>query len=80
MLVPYVHTIGLFEAEAPFFGPHSHDVLEPNMCVCIDVSLFNHPKLYGIRAETGYLITSTGCKPLDPVMDDLICNKWERYY
>jgi len=81
MLVPYVHTIGLLEAEAPFFGPNSKDMLEPNMTVCIDVSLFGHPKLYGIRAETGYLITEKGCKPFDPYMDDLICNnKWEKYY
>ena len=80
MLVPYVHTIGLLEAEAPFFGPNSKDLLEPNMTLCIDVSLFGHPKLYGIRAETGYVITEKGGKPFDPYMDDLICNKWERYY
>ncbi|NPV53151.1 MAG: aminopeptidase P family protein [Firmicutes bacterium] len=74
MLVPYVHTIGLLEAEAPFFGPNSRDVLQPGMTVCIDVSLFGHPTLYGVRVETGYVITEKGAEPLSPYMEDLIMN------
>lgn len=71
-LVPYVHTIGLNEADRPFFGPNSEDVLEPNMTVCIDVSLFGHPSLYGIRMETGYLITENGAEPLSEYMENMI--------
>jgi len=72
MLVPYVHTIGLLEAEAPFFGPRSKDVLKPGMTVCIDISLFGHPKLYGVRVETGYEITEKGVRALCPWMERLI--------
>lgn len=50
---PFAHTIGLHEAESPFFGPHSKDVLKPNMAVCIDVSFFGHPEYHGVRIETG---------------------------
>lgn len=71
-LVPYVHTIGLNEADRPFFGPNSKDVLEANMTVCIDVSLFGHPGLYGIRMETGYLITEDGAEPLSGYMENMI--------
>ncbi len=72
MLVPYVHTIGLLEAEAPLFGPRSKDMLEPGMTVCIDISLFGHPKLYGVRVETGYEITGKGARPFCPWMERLI--------
>ena len=44
MLVPYIHTCGLFEAEGPFFGPRSHVVLQPHMTVCVDISLFGMPE------------------------------------
>lgn len=71
-LIPYAHTIGLLEAEAPFFGPGSENALQPNMTVCIDVSLFGHPTLYGMRMETGYLITEEGTKPLSEYMESLI--------
>lgn len=72
IVCPFVHTIGLHEAEAPFFGPNSNDVLEPNMTVCIDVSLWGHPILNGARLETGFLITENGYKPFSPYMDKLI--------
>jgi Xaa-Pro aminopeptidase len=39
------------------------------MTVCIDVSFFGHPELYGARIETGYVITKSGCEPLCPEMD-----------
>ena len=72
VVCPFVHTIGLYEAEAPFFGPNSEDVLEKNMTVCIDVSLWGHPRLYGARVETGFVITGGGYRPFSPYMDKLI--------
>ncbi len=72
LVCPFAHTIGLNEAEAPFFGPNSVDELKPNMTVCIDVSFFGHPTFNGARIETGYLITESGCTPLCPEMDEIL--------
>ena len=72
IICPFIHTIGLYEAEAPFYGPNSDDVLEPGMTVCIDTSLFGHPSLNGIRMESGYVITNSGCEPLSPYVDKMI--------
>ena len=72
LICPFAHTIGLNEAEAPFFGPHSSDVLQENMAVCIDVSFFNHPEFYGVRVETGYRITADGPVPFSPTMEKAI--------
>jgi Xaa-Pro aminopeptidase len=72
MLVPYIHTVGLFEAESPFFGPRSEAILQPNMTVCIDISLFGMPELHGARFETGYVIAEDGAHPLAPSIDELI--------
>jgi len=72
LVCPFVHTIGLMEAEAPFFGPHSDDVLRPGMTVCIDVSVFSVPEVHGVRFESGYLITEGGAEPLSPSMDQKI--------
>ncbi len=72
MVCPFAHTIGLHEAEAPFFGPNSQDVLKPGMTVCIDVSLFGHPEWNGARIETGYEITETGPVAFSPKMDTLL--------
>ncbi len=69
LVCPFAHTIGLHEAESPFFGPHSNDVLEPGMTVCVDVSFFGHPEFNGTRIETGYEITARGAVPLSPTMD-----------
>ena len=69
LVCPFVHTIGLHEAESPFFGPGSDDVLEPGMTVCIDVSFFGHPEFNGVRIETGYQITASGPAPMSPKMD-----------
>jgi len=71
LVCPFAHTIGLHEAESPFFGPHSDDVLKPGMTVCVDVSFFGHPDFHGVRIETGYEITETGSAPLSPKMDAL---------
>lgn len=72
LVCPFAHTIGLHEAEAPFFGPHSADVLKPGMAVCIDVSFFGHPEWHGTRIETGYEITENGPVPFSPKMDKLL--------
>lgn len=69
LVCPFAHTIGLHEAESPFFGPNSDDILKPGMMVCIDVSFFGHPDFNGVRIETGYEITEKGPIPLSPSMD-----------
>ena len=69
LVCPFVHTIGLHEAESPFFGPNSKDVLVPGMAICIDVSFFGHPEFNGTRIETGYEITAKGAVPFSPKMD-----------
>lgn len=74
LVCPFVHTIGLHEAEAPFFGPNSSDVLSPGMTVCIDVSFFGHPEFNGVRIETGYEITPKGARPFSAKMDKIHTN------
>jgi len=71
LVCPFVHTIGLHEAEAPFFGPGSDDQLKPGMTVCVDVSFFGHPEWHGVRIETGYEITDSGAVPLSPKLDEI---------
>lgn len=71
LVCPFVHTIGLLEAEAPFFGPNSRDVLVPGMTVSIDISFFGHPLFNGSRIETGYEITEKGPVAFSPKMDAL---------
>ncbi|MBR2426666.1 MAG: aminopeptidase P family protein [Lentisphaeria bacterium] len=71
LVCPFVHTIGLNEAEAPFFGPNSEDVLVPGMTVCVDVSFFGHPEFNGVRIETGYEITENGAVPFSEKMDKI---------
>ena len=70
LVCPFAHSMGLMEAEAPFFGPNGDFALAPGMIVNVDVSFFGHPELHGGRIETGYVITETGCKPLSPKMHE----------
>ncbi|MDD4756660.1 MAG: Xaa-Pro peptidase family protein, partial [Prolixibacteraceae bacterium] len=72
LVCPFVHTIGLHEAESPFFGPNSNDILKPGMTICVDVSLFGHPEFNGARIETGYEITESGAVPFSKKMDTLL--------
>lgn len=74
LVCPFVHTIGLLEAEAPFFGPSSDEVLRPGMAVCVDVSFFGHPQFNGARIETGFRITEKGAVPFSPKMEALHSN------
>jgi Xaa-Pro aminopeptidase len=69
LVCPFAHTIGLHEAESPFFGPNSDDALQPGMTVCLDLSFFGHPKFNGVRIETGYEITDKGPVPMSAKMD-----------
>ena len=71
LVCPFVHTIGLHEAESPFFGPGSDDALVPGMTVCVDISFFGHPEFNGVRIETGYEITENGAIPFSTKMDKL---------
>ncbi len=71
LVCPFAHTIGLHEAESPFFGPNSDDFLEPGMMVSVDVSFFGHPEFNGVRIETGYEITENGPLPLSEKMDKM---------
>ena len=77
LICPFAHTIGIHEAESPFFGPNSDDVLKPGMTVCVDVSFFGHPKWHGSRIETGFEITESGARPLSAKMDALHCSEVE---
>lgn len=72
LVCPFVHSIGLNEAEQPFFGPNSKDELKPGMTVCIDISFFGHPQFNGVRLETGYEITETGVIPLSEETEKLL--------
>jgi Xaa-Pro aminopeptidase len=72
LVCPFVHTIGLHEAESPFFGPGSDDELRPGMAVCVDISFFGHPEFNGVRIETGYEITETGAVPFSGKMDRIL--------
>lgn len=74
LVCPFAHTIGLMEAESPFYGPNSDDVLKPGMTVMVDVSFFNHPEFNGARLETGYIITENGCRPFSEKMDAYFMN------
>lgn len=70
IVCPFAHSMGLMEAEAPFFGPNGDFELAPGVIVNVDVSFFGHPELHGGRIETGFVITETGCKPLSPKLFD----------
>lgn len=70
LVCPFAHSMGLMEAEAPFFGPNGDFELAPGVIVNVDVSFFGHPELHGGRIETGFVITETGSRPLSPKMFD----------
>ena len=74
IVCPFAHTMGLMEAESPFFGPNSEDVIEKNMIVNVDVSFFGHPTLNGLRVETCYVITENGAEPLCPEFERELFN------
>lgn len=63
-----VHSCGLLEAEAPFLCPDPDWEFLPGMVLLIDLAIF-HPQLWGIRWESGYLITETGAEHLSAYFD-----------
>ena len=69
--MPFVHSSGLGEFEKPFFGPNSDDVLQKNQAICIDITIFGHEKIPGIRVETGYKMTKDGAVTFSEFMEKL---------
>lgn len=69
MPMPFVHSSGLSEFEKPFFGPSSSDIIQKDQIICIDIALFGHEKIPGIRVETGYRITESSAVPLSSYME-----------
>ena len=63
-----VHSCGLLEAEAPFLCPEPDWEFQPGMILLIDLAIF-HPRLWGIRWESGYLISQTGAEQLSGYFD-----------
>jgi Xaa-Pro aminopeptidase len=72
LVCPFVHTVGIMEAEAPFFGPNGSEEIVPGMTINIDVSFFGHPQLNGVRVETGYVITDKGPIPFCPETEKIL--------
>lgn len=62
---PYsgIHSVGVVEFEPPIFGPSAKGVFEKDMCISIDIPVFNTP-WGGLRFEDGYLITESGAEQL----------------
>ena len=69
--MPFAHSSGLSEFEKPFFGPSSNDIVQENQAVCIDIAMFGHERIPGIRVETGYRVTKNGAVPFSPYMEKL---------
>lgn len=72
LVCPFAHTVGIMEAEAPFFGPNSNDIIVPGMTICVDVSFFGHPVCNGMRIETAYYITEKGAVAFSPKMENIL--------
>lgn len=70
---PYglAHSIGLVEAEPPFFGPRTEDTVKPNMVISVDVALFGL-KFGGLRYEDGFIVTKKGINPLSKYTKKLL--------
>lgn len=58
-----VHSVGVIEFEAPIFNAQNPTLLQPNMCISIDIPMFNAP-WGGLRIEDGFLITKSGAESL----------------
>lgn len=59
-----IHSVGVIEFEPPILSSKSEVVLQPNMVFSVDIPLFLND-WGGMRYETGYLITETGCECLN---------------
>jgi Xaa-Pro aminopeptidase len=58
-----VHSVGVIEFESPIFNAQNPTILQPNMCLSIDIPMFNAP-WGGLRIEDGFLITESGAESL----------------
>lgn len=58
-----VHAVGVIEFEVPIFNAQNPTILQPNMCLSIDIPMFNAP-WGGLRIEDGFLITESGAESL----------------
>jgi len=58
-----VHSVGVIEFEAPIFNAQNPTLLQPNMCISIDIPMFNAP-WGGLRIEDGFLITESGAESM----------------
>lgn len=58
-----VHSVGVIEFESPIFNAQNPTILKPNMCLSIDIPMFNAP-WGGLRIEDGFLITESGAESL----------------
>ena len=56
-----VHSVGVIEFEPPIFNAQNQTILQPNMCLSIDIPMFNAP-WGGLRIEDGFLITESGAE------------------
>jgi Xaa-Pro aminopeptidase len=72
---PYglAHSIGLVEAEPPFFGPRTKYTVKPNMVISVDIALFGL-KFGGLRYEDGFIVTEKGIEPLSKYTKELLEN------
>ena len=70
---PYglAHSIGLVEAEPPFFGPEAKEEVKPNMVISVDVALFGL-KFGGLRYEDGFIVKEDGIEPLSKYTRELL--------
>ncbi|MCL5986993.1 MAG: Xaa-Pro peptidase family protein [Actinobacteria bacterium] len=68
----FVHSNGLSEFEAPYFGPNNEkDTLQNGMLLAIDIGLFNLEKHGGCRIETTYHINNNKLEPMSERAEDI---------
>lgn len=68
---PPMHGIGLAEAESPYPDTDSTYLLQENMCVNSDISLFGH-RDGSNRIEESFVIDSDGAKSLTPAIREMV--------
>jgi Xaa-Pro aminopeptidase len=64
------HGIGSSEVEGLWLSENADFIIQPNMCLSIDIWLTKGP--YGLRYEDGFLITKSGLKELSNYKREII--------
>jgi len=59
------------EAEPPFFGPGTKDILKPGMVISVDIALFGL-KFGGLRYEDGFIVNEEGIEPLSKYTKEML--------